>query len=75
MNRAGWSLVMVAVMFVAVAIGSVAYTGHTQRQSDRRWCSLLSSLDQPDVPATTERGRQVQLQIHDLRSELGCEER
>ena len=45
----------------------------SQRAADLRWCSLLSSLDQPGVPATTERGRFVQKQIHQLVLDLGCE--
>lgn len=76
---------LVGVLFVGSLIGSVAYTRHVQQvadrrqaelraQSDRRWCPLLGSLDQPDVPATTERGRAVQQQIHTLRIESGCTE-
>src|SRR5690349_6766774 len=35
-----------------------------RREAERRWCPLLATLDQPDVPATTPRGRVVQEQIH-----------
>ena len=77
---------VVGVLFVASLVGSVAYTRYVQQQSDRRqaeerhrqdvrWCPLLATLDQPGVPATTERGRVVQEQIHQLRIETGCEER
>ena len=44
-------------------------------EADRRWCELLSSLDQPQAPATTERGQRIQEQIHRLRADLGCEVR
>lgn len=74
---------LVGVLFVGSLIGSVAYTRHVQSTADRRqaelrvqsnqrWCPLLGSLDQPEVPATTERGRAVQEQIHQLRVETGC---
>lgn len=70
--RAWWSLFIVLVTAALIAVAGIVYTTHVQRQSDRRWCSLLESLDQPDVPATTERGRRVQEQIHVLRRDLGC---
>ena len=82
--RAWWSLLMVLVAAVLVAGSGVFYTNHVQRQeqqrqeqtrreADRRWCALMASLDQPQEPATTERGRVIQKQIHQLRRDLGCE--
>ncbi|TYK45142.1 hypothetical protein [Actinomadura decatromicini] len=70
--RAWWSLVIVLVVAVFIAGSSVFYTNREQRQSDQRWCALLASLDQPQAPATTERGRVIQAQIHELRVDLGC---
>jgi hypothetical protein len=74
---------MVLVSAVLITFANVAYTRYVQQNSDqrqtelrheqdRRWCPLLTSLDQPEVPATTERGRAVQQQIHQLRIETGC---
>jgi hypothetical protein len=74
---------LVGVLFVGSLVGSVAYTRHVQAtadrrqaelrmESDQRWCPLLGSLDQPEVPATTARGRAVQQQIHQLRVATGC---
>lgn len=57
---------------VAVMLANVAYTRHVQQQADRRWCALLATLDTNDPPATTERGRVVQQQLHQLRMDLGC---
>lgn len=45
-----------------------------QHRNDLRWCQLLASLDQP-APASTERGRLIQAQIHQLRTDLGCVKR
>lgn len=65
-------VIAVGLLFVAALVGSTAYTRHVQRESDQRWCDLLSSLDQPQAPPTTERGARIQQQIHQLRSELRC---
>lgn len=73
--RAWWSLLMVLVVAVAIAVAGVVYTGHAQRQADRRWCALLATLDQPGAPPTTDRGREIQRQVHDLHDDLGCEDR
>lgn len=70
--RAWWSMLMILVVAVLVAGAGIVYTRHVQHQADQRWCDLLATLDQPSQPATTERGRVVQQQIHRLRSELGC---
>lgn len=83
--RARWAVLMVLVSALLVAGACVLYTGHVQRQADqrqdherreddRRWCALLAKLDQPGQPATTERGRAIQRDIHQLRRDLGCEE-
>ena len=80
---AGVMAAVVGLLFVGALLLSTAYTRHVQRDADRRqtelrhegdarWCALLDSLDQPQAPATTERGRLVQRQIHQLRIELGC---
>jgi hypothetical protein len=80
--RARWSVFMVLVGAVLVAGSGYVYTNHVQREtlhrteqiqrdSDRRWCALLAKLDQP-APATSERGREIQRQIHQLRLDLGC---
>lgn len=84
--RARWAVLMVLVTAVLLVAGNVTYTSYVQRQadvrqqqarrdSDRRWCALMTKLDQPDQPATTERGRAIQQQIHQLRRDLGCEVR
>jgi len=71
--RARWSMFMVLIVAVLVCGASVGYTRYVQHQADLRWCALLDSLDQPQVPATSPRGQQVQAQIHELRRSLGCE--
>lgn len=70
--RAKWAILMVLVAAVLAAGSSWIYTAHQQRESDQRWCALLATLDTPGAPAETERGRQIQRQVHELRRSLGC---
>lgn len=73
MTRAVSMILLSGVLLVGAVVMNVAYTRHLQQQADRRWCSLLTTLDNPSVPATTERGRVVQQQIHTLRVQLECQ--
>jgi hypothetical protein len=84
--RASWAVLMVLLSSVLVAAACIVYTGHVARQTeqrqdrarmeaDQRWCPLLDALDQPRVPPETERGRQIQREIHRLRTQTGCETR
>lgn len=67
-----WSLVAIVVASACVAGLCIFYTNQQQRESDRRWCELFASLDQPQE-AATPRGREIQRQIHNLREDMGCE--
>lgn len=85
-NRRRYLVGMIVTTFVAVVIAvivNIVYTQHVQTQSnhraaelrhrqDQRLCPLLEALDQPSVPATTDRGRIIQQRVHVLRIELGC---
>ncbi|GGV34289.1 hypothetical protein GCM10010182_67750 [Actinomadura cremea] len=73
--RAWWSLFMVLVAALLVAGASVMYTQHAQREADRRWCELLTTLDapSPSPPPATERGQEIQRQLRQLQYDLGCE--
>lgn len=74
MRRTYAVLMIVAsvVALLSVVIANATYTRHLQQQADRRWCSLLTTLDNPSIPTTTDRGRIVQQQIHTLRVQLEC---
>lgn len=84
-GRVRWFYVIAVFLVTAVALTgvNVAYTRHVQHESEQRfnaavetsqqrWCDLLNSLDHPETPSTTERGEQIQKQIHELRLGLGC---
>jgi hypothetical protein len=82
----------IAVSFVAclvIALAGVGYTNYVQSQarhrteaeraeSDRRWCALLTELDNAYATSpgpTTEVGKKVAAEIHQLRVGFGCPER
>lgn len=79
----------IAVAFVACLLsagGAIVYAGVVQRQaeqrteaeraeSDRRWCALLTELDNAyhiKPGPTTDVGRKVAAEIHELRISFGC---
>jgi hypothetical protein len=84
--RAWYAIAVSFVACLVIALAGVAYTNHVQSQaqrraeaeraeSDRRWCSLLSELDHayssPPGP-TTDTGRKVAVEVHQLRVGFGC---
>lgn len=72
MVRTSYALLTVLTAAVLVGVACILYTGHAQQESDRRWCDLLVTLDAPASPPETERGAEIQRQIHALRVDLGC---
>jgi hypothetical protein len=82
LSAARWYLlVAVVVSTLSTAAGGVAYTSwsigqqdRTERENDRRWCQLLTTLDDAyrAAPPQSETGRRLAADIHQLRAELGC---
>lgn len=85
-GRVAYAVIVAVVAFLAIAFAGVAYTNHVQSQaehraqaeraeSDRRWCALLTELDNaykgPPAP-TTEVGRKVAAEVHQLRESFRC---
>lgn len=84
--RFGYAVVVAFFACLAIALSGVLYTNHVQHvadrrstaeraDSDRRWCALLTELDNaykgPPAP-TTELGRKVAAEIHQLRESFRC---
>lgn len=74
-------LVAIVGSLLALAGGGYAYTNYAlgqqeraERESDRRWCRLLTTLDEAyqGTPPQSELGRRLADDIHSLRAELGC---
>lgn len=71
--RAWWSLLMVLVAAILIALFSIGYTAYQQHKADQRWCPLLSIVDQPNrPPAQTPEAAQGRQELHKLRHDLGC---
>lgn len=71
----------VVVSLLVLGIASVSWTAYVdhrraaaERESDRRWCDLLSTLDEAysSTPPSTDLGRRVADAIHSLRVDLDC---
>lgn len=84
--RFWYAIVMAFLACLVAAGGAVVYASVVQRQaeqrteaeraeSDRRWCSLLVELDNAyhtKPGPTTDVGRKVAAEIHQLRIDFGC---
>lgn len=78
-----WYAVLVAFLSALLIAGvSVQYANHTaaelrkeQRESDRKWCALLSTIDEgyKTAPPATPGARVFAAQIAKLRTDFGCD--
>jgi hypothetical protein len=87
--RAWYAIAVSFVACLAIALAGVGYTNYVQGQarrhteaeraeSDRRWCALLTELDNAYATSpgpSTEVGKKVAAEIHGLRVSFGCPER
>lgn len=64
-----WVLISVSVMTFL----SLYFSGKAVRESERKWCTVVSTLIVPGEPATTERGRIIQEEMVTLYREFDCE--
>jgi len=55
---------------------ALAAVQQAEREADRRWCTLMTLLDNaynnPATPPVSELGRAVAKAVHDIRVDLGC---
>lgn len=53
---------------------AIAQQERAERESDRRWCQLLGTLDDAyrAAPPQSETGKRLAADVHNLRAELGC---
>ena len=74
-NRTVLYLAILALLVAAaVGVNSIVYANRVQRQSNRAWCDLVSTLDAAyrATPPSTPLGRQLAEDMHNLRVRLGC---
>lgn len=70
-----YQLGVILVSFLLLTFGGVLYTNWVQRDSERKWCDLMVTLDnsyQPNYSKLTGPGKAVADQIHRLRDEFRC---
>ncbi|MEV4212911.1 hypothetical protein [Micromonospora sp. NPDC049662] len=71
----GWR-VLVAVLLAAFASSAVSiiYSNEAARQSERRWCGVVSTLDDAyrQTPPQTPAGLKIARDIRQLRADFGC---
>lgn len=70
-----YQLAVILVSFLLLTAGGVLYTNWVQKDSERKWCDLMVTLDnsyQPNYDKLSGPGKSVADQIHRLRREFSC---
>lgn len=59
---------------LAVGVGAVLISAHTQQESERKWCSVISTLDEAyhQQPPTTPLGQRIASDMAALHRSLRC---
>ena len=84
--RVWYAMTVTFVVMIAFAGASVLYANHAaeqaversnaiDRESNRRWCTLLATLDDAykASPPATEAGKTMAAEVTRLRTEFGCD--
>ncbi|MFG3709474.1 hypothetical protein [Micromonospora sp. NPDC047730] len=76
MTYQGWRA-LVACLLVAAAssLVSIVYANAAARQSEQRWCGIVTTLDDAyrATPPQSEAGRKIAADIARLRGEFRCD--
>lgn len=70
-----WYAVIASYVSGILVTGSgLVYMNHVDTESNRKWCSLVVTLDETyrQTPPTTEVGRKVAVSINGLRQDFRC---
>lgn len=67
-----WRRIINVVALIALLVMSVMYLNHLQKESDKRWCRLLSALTTDVPPPTTERAREIAGIMQDMKRDFDC---
>lgn len=72
--RAWQTLVVVLVAAIVSSVASMAYANAAARQSEQRWCGVVSTLDDAyrETPPQTPAGQKIATNIRRLRADFGC---
>lgn len=69
-----YSVIASYVSGILITISMFVYTNYIDDQSNRRWCTIVVTLDDTykQTPPLTEVGKKIAESIHDLRIEFDC---
>ncbi|MFC3504793.1 hypothetical protein ACFOOK_28030 [Micromonospora krabiensis] len=72
--RVWYAMTVTFVVMIAFAGASVIYANHAARESEQKWCGLVTTLDRvyTDNPPQTPVGRDMAAQIRQLRIDFDC---
>lgn len=69
-----WSVLVLLAAMLIVGVASMLHTTRTARESEQRWCALLTTMDTAyrEQPPTTPTGRRLATDVAELRAQFGC---
>ncbi len=69
-----YALVAILVSMLAMAGAAVLIADRAARESEQRWCGLITTMDRAyrEEPPATDLGRQLARDIAELRREFRC---
>lgn len=75
--KARYAYAVLAVLSLLVGAAAVLWSAHDVAVNDKKWCSLVGTLDQADQttrkpPAAGTFTAEFVSEIHALKGELGC---
>lgn len=76
--RVRWTVVANILSILAVVIGGVVYTNNVVRESEQKWCSVVTTMDDAyasrpaNSPPLTGVGQRIADQMHRLRTDFRC---
>lgn len=76
LNRKPWySFLMIYVSMAALGVGSVLYSHHVAQESEKKWCSLIGTLNEGYSRGnpTTPIGQKLKSDFAALNRDLGCD--
>jgi len=65
---------MCLLFAILAAAGSILYTNRAARESEQKWCGIVSTLDDvySSTPPQTPVGKDMAEQLRKLRDDFGC---
>lgn len=72
-----WSLLIAFASVLAVTFSGIAYSNYVARENNRKWCSVLITIDDAYAealknPNISPSGRRIGEEFHRLRVQFGC---